>query len=57
MFPQYKDFITVRGRSNIMKFEGGGNNTSDVKYSVEFWIFKPKSKKQQVSSGCSNIDS
>ena len=40
--------------SNIMKFQGGGNMTSDVKYSVEFWIFKPKSKTQQVPSDCSN---
>ena len=34
--------------SNIMTFESVGNMSSDVKYSVEFWIFKPKSNGEQV---------
>ena len=34
--------------SNIMTFESVGNMSSDVKYSIEFWIFKPKSNGEQV---------
>ena len=34
--------------SNILQFEGFSNVTSDIKYSMEFWIFKPKSYGQQV---------
>ena len=34
--------------SNIMTFESVGNMSSDVKYSIEFWIFKPKENGEQV---------
>ena len=34
--------------SNIMKFESVGNMSTDIKYSIEFWIFKPKSNGEQV---------
>ena len=36
--------------SNIFGFEGVGNMSSDVKYSVELWIFKPENNGQQVIS-------
>ena len=34
--------------SNILKFEAVGNMSSDKKYSVEWWIFKPKETGEQV---------
>ena len=34
--------------SNILKFEAVGNMSSDRKYSVEWWIFKPKGTGEQV---------
>ena len=35
--------------SNILKFEGVGNFSSDVKYVTEFWVFKPESTSKQVN--------
>jgi hypothetical protein len=42
--------------SNILGFEGGGNSTSEVKYSVEWWIFKPEKNGQQVIYYISFLD-
>ena len=37
--------------SNIMRFEGVGNLSSNMEYSMEFWIFKPTTLSQQVILG------
>ena len=36
--------------SNIMAFEHLGNLSSNVKYAVEWWVFKPEKNGQQVRS-------
>jgi hypothetical protein len=34
--------------SNIFSFEGLGDTASGMKYSIEWWVFKPKKNGEQV---------
>ena len=36
--------------SNILTFEAVGKNPSETKYSLEWWIFKPKVNGEQVKN-------